>query len=126
MIPFWLFYLSFVVALVIIGIATILFYVIGENQQSNEDRKLPDAIFFIFSTFFSIFIIIFMVSIILSSLLLLLLLLSLQCLLVVRINNNVTIHYSVVFIPLHLSILMLIGTTFSRKPANVCKYLLIM
>ena len=44
------------------GVVTILSYILGENQQDLEQRKLPDIIFFAFAFIFAIFIIIFMVS----------------------------------------------------------------
>ena len=44
------------------GVVTILSYILGENQQDLEQRKLPDIIFFAFAFTFAIFITIFMVS----------------------------------------------------------------
>ena len=61
LIPLWLLYCAFISGLIVLGVITLLAYILGENQQEMEDRKLPDILFFVCSAFFSISIIIFMV-----------------------------------------------------------------
>ena len=44
------------------GVVTGLMYVLGENQQDLEEKKLPDILYFIFSSLLLFCLIIFMVS----------------------------------------------------------------
>ena len=43
------------------GVVTGLMYVLGENQQDLEEKKLPDILYFIFSSLLLFCLIIFMV-----------------------------------------------------------------
>lgn len=60
-IPFWLLYISFIVVVIIVLIATLLSYAVGEDHDAREERKLPDIIYFVSIGFFTLFIIVFMV-----------------------------------------------------------------
>jgi hypothetical protein len=100
-IPFWLLFCGFVISLIIMGVVTILTYVLSENQQALESRKLSDILYFIFASIFLFFFIIFMG--LLSS----------------RLDNNIQVPYSAVLIPFHFSLFTLICLSVCRQPANI-------
>lgn len=104
LIPLWLLYCAFISGLIVLAVITLLAYILGENQQEMEDRKLPDILFFVCSAFFSIFIIIFM------------------SLLVSRLDDNISTPYSVIMVPLYIALFSLLSSTLSRRPANIWWY----
>ena len=61
-IPTWLLFFAYLICLIVMGVVTGLMYVLGENQQDLEEKKLPDILYFIFSSLLLFCLIIFMVS----------------------------------------------------------------
>ncbi|XP_019852342.1 PREDICTED: transmembrane protein 185B-like [Amphimedon queenslandica] len=100
-IPIWLLFLAYLAGMIVMGVSTGLVYLLGENQQDLEQRKLPDILYFVFSSLLLLCLIIFMS--LLSS----------------RLDNNITGPYSAILIPLYLSLFCLIGLSTCRKPTNV-------
>ena len=60
-IPTWLLFFAYLICLIVMGVVTGLMYVLGENQQDLEEKKLPDILYFIFSSLLLFCLIIFMV-----------------------------------------------------------------
>ena len=57
----WLLFFAYLICLIVMGVVTGLMYVLGENQQDLEEKKLPDILYFIFSSLLLFCLIIFMV-----------------------------------------------------------------
>lgn len=117
----WLLLAAFVVGEVVYLVVILLSYSLSENQQEVDETKLPNSILLICASVFTVSLVVFMVSASVCMHCQLLTSALPQALLASRLDGSIGGPYSAILVSLHVALLCLLASTFTRYPSNPCE-----